>query len=72
MHVENIYNNRSQNNEIRKISLQNTALDIMTMKSEQYYMSIYTLYLVYSKSFDKVLSSSLAYTHTLCKKMRLR
>ena len=27
MHVENIYNNRSQNNEIRKIFLQNTALD---------------------------------------------
>ena len=31
MHVENIYNNRSQNNEIRKIFLQNTALDITTM-----------------------------------------
>ena len=30
MHVENIYNNRSQNNEIRKIFLQNTALDIAT------------------------------------------
>ena len=30
MHVENIYNNRSQNNEIRKIFLQNTALDIVT------------------------------------------
>ena len=70
MHVENIYNNRSQNNEIRKIFLQNTALDIVTM--QRYYMSIYKLYLVYSKSFDKVLSSSLAYTHTLCKKIRLR
>ena len=68
MHVENIYNNRSQNNEIRKIFLQNTALDIV----QRYYMSLYKLYLVYSKSFDKVLSSSLAYTHTLCKKMRLR
>ena len=69
MHVENIYNNRSQNNEIRKIFLQNTALDIMT---QRYYMSLYKPYLVYSKSFDKVLSSSLAYTHTPCKKMRLR
>ena len=31
MHVENIYNNRSQNNEIRKIFLQNIAFDIVTL-----------------------------------------
>ena len=38
MHVENIYNNRSQNNEIRKIFLQNTAFDIMTTRKGAVYI----------------------------------
>ena len=51
MHVENIYNNRSQNNEIRKIFLQNTALDIVNDTICLYINSIWYTLKVLIRSF---------------------